>query len=73
MSELSTDAVRVLVAPCGHIAGIDVTTEVPGFCRDIDEAEEDIAHGFTERRMTLDEAKAAAMDECDHDPEWGVA
>lgn len=69
---LSKEFVRVLVAPCGHVAGIDTTTEVPGFCRTVPEAEEDIGSGFSESRMPLDAAITAAKENCDHDPKWGV-
>ena len=72
MRDLPRDSVRVLVAPCGHVAGIDVTTEVPGFCRDAEEAEEDLHNGFTERRMSLDEARESAALDCVHDPKWGI-
>lgn len=72
MRELPRESVRILVAPCGHVAGIDVTTEVPGFCRTVEEAEEDIGAGFTERRDSLDAAVEAAKVNCDHEPKWGI-
>ena len=49
------DLTRVLIAPCGCVAGADVTDEVPGFCRSIEEAREDIRNGFTESLMSLDD------------------
>ena len=62
---------RVLIAPCGCIAGADVTDKVPGFCRTIDEAEEDIRNGFTEGRMSVEDFRANVKS-CEHTPEWGV-
>jgi hypothetical protein len=62
---------RVLIAPCGCIAGADVSDEVPGFCRSVEEAREDIRDGFTEGRMTVEEFRAT--NGCTHIPEWGVS
>jgi hypothetical protein len=64
--------VRVLVAPCGCFAAADVTDGVPGFCRPIDEAREDVRDGFTETAMSPEEWRAAALG-CEHTPEWGCA
>lgn len=72
-TEVINDAdkvVRALIAPCGCVAGVDTTDAVPGFCRNDTEAEQDKANGFTERLMTLSEARISPS--CDHTPRWGV-
>ena len=69
---LEGDQTRVLIAPCGCIAGADVTDEVPGFCRSLDEAREDVRAGFTEGRMSI-ETFRASVTSCGHTPEWGLA
>ena len=77
--EINTEAVnyddryvRVLVAPCGHIAGMDVSDDVPGFCRTKEEAQEDLANGFSVMTTRLDTAKTFEFDSCTHNPKWGV-
>ena len=70
MSYLEDGQTRVLVTSCGCIAAADVTDAVPGFCRTIDEAREDVRDGFTEIRMIITEFRAAKTG-CAHDPEWG--
>ena len=52
------DRVRVLVSSCGCIGAADVTDEVPGFCRTIEDAREDVRDGFTESTMDLEEFRA---------------
>lgn len=71
MGDLRNGRARVLVAPCGHIAGADLTDEIPGFARTVDEASEDVRLGYTERQMDVEELRATWV-ECDHQPEWGV-
>lgn len=70
MAHLLGEQTRVLIAPCGCIAGADVSDEVPGFCRSIDEAREDVRDGFTEGRMSVEEFRKTKG--CTHTPEWGV-
>lgn len=73
MSDLLPDnVVRALVAPCGHIAALDCTPSVPGFCRTLPEAEDDNRLGFHEKRRNLADVKAE-WTECDHEPKWGVS
>ena len=66
------DRVRMLVSSCGCIRAADMTDDVPGFCRTIEEAREDVRDGFTESTMDLEEFGAAKMG-CDHTPEYGRA
>jgi hypothetical protein len=44
--------------------------EVPGFCRSIEEAREDIRDGFTETVVDEVQMRALSM-KCPHTPEWG--
>lgn len=66
------DHVRVLVSSCGCIGAADMSDEVPGFCRSIEEAREDVRDGFTESTMDLETFRASKMG-CDHTPEYGRA
>jgi hypothetical protein len=61
---------RALIAPCGCVAGLDMSDEVPGFCRSIEEAREDIRDGFTETVVDEVQMRALSM-KCPHTPEWG--
>ena len=72
MASLPEGQTRVLIAPCGCIAGADVTDEVPGFCRSMSEAREDVRAGFTEGRMSVEDFRASAALSCAHKPKWGV-
>lgn len=63
--------VRILVAPCGCVAGIDLTDDFPGFCRTNDEAAEDLHAGFREHQTTLAQARTKVCD-CAHEPKWGT-